>query len=329
MQRCSKCNQPLNEFDVSFHQALFKKKDTVGCKCLHCGTSNAMKEAIHLKELGAKQWFGKTFWLHFIPLAFTALFIIAGIEDRWRWNALMSLGLIGMLISYLFCGIAVFLMISKEGEWGDSYVTGHHYESSISSNGTIVTKQVNDYSGDEKEVWILLVFLFGYWAICLPHWIWRGIKCAIYRKRLREACPNGFLEAYEAAISKHRKTTISKERINAYHNAQKRYDTDVKKVEDNYGFMGEAEVQKRKDAIDPPKVFLQTEVQRYLLVKYVEWNGIKGYLLYKDKTGKVCGKIVINNFPLYSTSPNWQTEWDELDGAGSAEKAVETYGQFL
>ena len=319
MQKCSSCGTPLNEFDVSFHQALFKKKDTNGCKCLHCGTSNAMKDAIRLKELGLRQWFGKTFWLHFIPLAFTALCIIGGIADN---DGLTYGGLIGAFFSYMICGV---IMACSVGD-GDLYVVGHHYESSVSSSGTIVTKRVDEYSGGSCANFF---FLFFYWAICLPHWIIRGIKCAIYRKKLRDACPDGFWDAYEAAVRKHRKTTIPKERVNAYHNAQSRYNGDIKKVEDNYGFMGDAEVQKRKDYIKPPRVSVQAEERRYLLVKYEANSNIKAYLLYRDNAGKICGKIVINNYSLYTTTPNWQADWDELNGAGSAEKALKDYSNFL
>lgn len=320
MQRCSKCNAPLNEFDVSFHQALFKKKDTDRCRCFSCTTTKEQKDFFSIREKKHKLF--PQFWVHFIPLAFFATFMIFGFFEDWNWNGGLVCFLIGFLAAFPICG-----GLSARGM--DLYFgeTGAHYEIKAKSNGIFEATKVSEHDDDT----VVLVFFIIFWyVICIPHWIYvickTRIDTALEKKKLRKHCTTKMIDAYDFAATKCLPAVITQKQQEQYNKVRKTFCKNAKQKQDSCSKIGENEVKARKNIMQPPYISLKIQEQDYIYVKQ-DRNG--KYLLRRAKNNAICGAVAVRGYWLYSTAPNWKIEWDELNGAGSAEKAVKTYAQFL
>lgn len=369
MYICTKCHNALNKFDATFNKELFPDKPMSECKCFECTIGGATKYAIedyekkssflaHISVYIALLIVALPFILrdfHYIfggePIIIETPFIVFCVVLAiviWIWGGFKVLSSIGML---------------EKSDCHPLVETGSHFETSFTSSGTAVTKEVVEYSGgggifSEWLANLVFVLLSPYWSII--HLIYRSIKI---RVNLHKHCPKEVFRAYKKAKENNEKYIIPQKDIRRQIKITTKYADRISYIVTKYSCLGKKDVEKRISEIEKPvfqakinnKKRVVVACGRYIItnLKSLEnlSNSIEGVrqkcqemtefhqgiqdinncciCLHKDENNKLVGKVIIKNYELYSKKNDWISEWREWGIDTSEDELTDLYSEYL
>ena len=329
MQHCKQCNKPLTEFEVLFHQKAKSKPETA-CKCWSC---SGAKDAFGIKKDYSLQIKSCIIGI----VIFFAFVIISIITDPY-FSEVAEESLHDLINSssgqeMIFCSsflsgwiptiIILFfknhndLSDPEENRYDSSYSSSSHYESTIESNGTIVTKKVNTTDCSSTDNWkqpgcivtlvkMYISFFIGFAFViwCVPYIIYAFIAS----RRKGEKIPYSLQNAYDEACEQYVKVPIT--RNNKIEFLMYRENHQNKKKQKN-AFVREYTSDNNKNSKLPFR-FIKARKMSYMIVDYRKQHyyhyGI-AFVLVKNSEGNIEKKMVTNGSYVISNQDTWKQDW--------------------
>lgn len=337
MYKCSKCLAPLTELDVGFYQNLHPHTNPKDCSCFKCTAGNGMYSDIQKAEAEPK-----IIKLHKRALVATIipfLFLLIGFALENADGLLSGIGVLFIVLSYASAIISIFYIPSRIAkivtffgyEPSLSYAGGSPYESTMESDGTIKTEKVTDYSysGGVKFYHVILFFTYAIWSI--PHLIYLCIN-AKKHFRLRMKYPHQAIDAYYLVRNQITRLEITNDHIKWLYNTKRKYQDEVEKIKSKYLVLGPTVIEneiKRTNYL--PAAFIKSERQKYILVedKYIGSRKNTFYVLHKSNCNDITGKIIYDNFFIYSETADWLSEWHDTKVDQATIDRIPAYKKFF
>ena len=200
MYYCKKCGKPITEFDVNYGKHLSKNFNAKNCLCAKCQVEASEQsrtkeksgsEELKIKEKYLMTEFNAHIWIlcSLIPCVFMMIIFYAlGIEDLPYDHYLTTTATVIAVVVIVFALICVSINIIRilktwyKKEYVEEYVRGTHFETTLKSDGTFVTKEVTDYGGGGANLaasLTIMFFLFPIWW--LPRFLYSLLYVIVHR----------------------------------------------------------------------------------------------------------------------------------------------------
>ena len=271
MYRCAECHAPLNKFDATFNKELFPDKPLDQCKCFECTTKGQALNAIRDYERKPNFFAHVAVYIGLLSIFLIPLIILgiakignSIINDEYIWyiiiEAVIIIPCLFTLFAWIFGAIEVIKTFNHDYEIG-SYSTGE-YETTVSSSGSLITKEKTATYGGEGCFAAICEFLFfPWWSIF--HLIYRSKKI---RRNLRDKCPEEIVSAYKKAIAENQKCIISAKDIEKQIQKDNEYAKIVFNTTQKYFYLGKEDLEvKQLSKIERPHFQAEINNQKHII----------------------------------------------------------------
>ena len=223
--------------------------------------------------------------------------------------------------------------VIKRLNWNytEDTVIGHHYEATISSDGTIDTKEVNDWS--DNGSW----FKFAMAGITFPFWsLFHLLYLLVIKKHILNKinCPKEIKIPLDNALKNTINVSLSKSDIKKYETARETYYNKIANLKSKYDRFGNGGSQEKLNRITMPichatcteilnnkksrkNVVLAAMKEDFYFILYVENN-------------KPIGKVIFENHYLYFDNDIWKNNFEKtINSFQNNENLYKEMSKFL
>ena len=197
--------------------------------------------------------------------------------------------------------------------YDDREIIGHHYETTIRSDGVFETRKVEEYRDDDfygciGKVLMVVILLFGI--------VWGPIALLVmalnYYKQ-RASVPKAFMRAYNRTQKQVKRLGRSEKKKlysakKAYKEGSRELRKKREKIYKKHAYADKATLKAHLDRItEAPKPTVKIHSRKYVF--YEEKNG--NYLLASDqRCGQSAMRILLaSGYFLYGNGESWQADW--------------------
>ena len=322
MYKCERCGRPLNEFDVGFSERLSEVGGNRECKCFRCTTGKSAN------EFGRKLGKIIPFRIEYIDalkgtLVLLLLMIVATLLSTIDVGLSMFGGLINIIciLVFIIMWIATTLELAGAGS-GELRETGEHYETTLNSDGTIVTKKVTEYSdsGSALELLCLLGALLTPVLYPIIYLMTRIFKPYFGTSKMLKKYPRPVIDAYNYTYNATKHAKTSETVFLEYRGKIEKNNKKINDIQKKYSIMGENAVNEQLRKICPPIVSVNAGGEKYVIAHFVEDRfDYRCYLIRKNSIGEIEGKVVMNDYFVCSDTNDWREDWATIDGGVALE----------
>ena len=328
MYKCSECGNLLTEFDVAFQRNMPPKGDDGYCRCFACRTAGHVGDVVERYAACKKKCKEGLRWLLGLwpMLIFLFLYLSEDKINALTLNGSLYDAFLG--ISAIFGAIYGIIHVirgwaigaefwetilpdqAKEEYWRE--YAGSHYETTFNSDGTAVTKEVDDYregGGEGCFWWSLRGILILYSHVSMPI----ASLCILLFNPIifRSRVPREFVRAYNktckqvpCATSKEMKRLKKAVRTNELKLGF--YNERCSAIRSKYSILGNDAVQMRIDRLG--KVADETvkiQGRTYFVSDSKFYKKMEKFNLYSMRYGEeVPRTLLANGYFLYEDEPD-------------------------